>query len=135
MPEVVQLIHTNDFHSHFEHFATNAAVVRDIQAASRNQHEETITIDLGDHMDRFHAISEASNGQMNVRCLNELDYQYATIGNNEGITLSQAALNDLYDEAAFTVCLANVIDQKNKDIRIGVSHTPSTRQGKAHALL
>lgn len=35
----------------------------------------------------------------------------ATIGNNEGMTISHEALNHLYDDANFKVTCSNVIDE------------------------
>lgn len=57
--------------------------------------------DLGDHVDRFHPISEATFGKANVELLNRLQYDAATIGNNEGITLPHQELDTLYDNAQF----------------------------------
>lgn len=43
--------------------------------------------------------------------LNEAKCDVATIGNNEGMTISHEALNHLYDEAKFIVTCSNVIDE------------------------
>lgn len=70
--------------------------------------ENVFILDIGDHVDRFHVISEATAGKGNVKLLNEAGYDYITIGNNEGITLAKEALDHLYDEAAFPVLIANL---------------------------
>ncbi|MFP3472847.1 hypothetical protein R0J90_22590, partial [Micrococcus sp. SIMBA_144] len=43
--------------------------------------------------------------------LNDLQYDYATIGNNEGITFSKKELEALYTEANFEVLVANLYHQ------------------------
>ena len=74
--------------------------------------ETVLTIDIGDHVDRFHSISEATNGLGNTKLLNEALYDYVTIGNNEGITLAKEHLNRLYDDAGFEVLVANLFEKK-----------------------
>ncbi|WP_010647360.1 bifunctional metallophosphatase/5'-nucleotidase [Oceanobacillus massiliensis] len=70
--------------------------------------ESNWIIDIGDHVDRSHPITEASMGKSNVQLLNDAGYDFATIGNNEGITLSHDDLYHLYDEAEFQVVCANL---------------------------
>lgn len=72
--------------------------------------EAVFTLDIGDHVDRFHMISEATGGKGNVRLLNEALYDYVTIGNNEGITLAKEQLDHLYDDANFEVLVANLFE-------------------------
>lgn len=64
--------------------------------------------DNGDHIDRFHPISEGLKGQGNVELLNASGYDVVNIGNNEGITLSEEELYHLYDDASFHVVCANI---------------------------
>ncbi|MCP8969750.1 bifunctional metallophosphatase/5'-nucleotidase [Ectobacillus sp. SYSU M60031] len=73
--------------------------------------EDVFVLDIGDHVDRFHPISEATYGKGNVALLNEAGYDFATIGNNEGITLDKAQLDDLYTEAHFPVLVANLYER------------------------
>ena len=72
--------------------------------------EAVFTLDIGDHVDRFHMISEATSGRGNVQLLNEALYDYVTIGNNEGITLAKEQLAHLYDDANFEVLVANLFE-------------------------
>ena len=72
--------------------------------------EAVFTLDIGDHADRFHMISEATSGKGNVQLLNEALYDYVTIGNNEGITLAKEQLDRLYDDANFEVLVANLFE-------------------------
>ncbi|WP_431804879.1 bifunctional metallophosphatase/5'-nucleotidase [Halobacillus andaensis] len=70
-------------------------------------------LDNGDHADRFHPITEGLMGQGNVELLNEAGYNFATLGNNEGITLSYDDLYRLYNEAEFKVLCANLRSLKD----------------------
>lgn len=72
--------------------------------------EAVFTLDIGDHIDRFHMISEATSGKGNVQLLNEALYDYVTIGNNEGITLAKEQLDHLYGDANFEVLVANLFE-------------------------
>ncbi len=48
----------------------------------------SLYVDLGDHVDLSAPITEATLGK-NVALLNEAKCDVATIGNNEGMTISQ----------------------------------------------
>ncbi|MCH1625552.1 bifunctional metallophosphatase/5'-nucleotidase [Fredinandcohnia sp. SECRCQ15] len=111
MIETLHIYHTNDLHSHFDQWPKITKYITDMRQLHSNQKEEMLLIDIGDHMDRFHPISEADYGKTNIQLLNRLDYDYVTIGNNEGITLSYDQLDSLYDEANFKVVLGNFFDR------------------------
>ncbi|WP_338778231.1 bifunctional UDP-sugar hydrolase/5'-nucleotidase [Metabacillus sp. FJAT-52054] len=104
----LHIYHTNDLHSHFENWPQIAHYVKRSRQQNLKDSEESFLFDIGDHVDRFHPISEASFGQKNVEMMNELHYDAATIGNNEGITLPYASLNSLYSRANFPVILSNL---------------------------
>lgn len=72
--------------------------------------EAYILVDLGDHMDRANLITEGSMGKANIELMNEVGYDYATIGNNEGITFSKAELDVLYRHANFQILLNNLYE-------------------------
>lgn len=108
---VVHLYHTNDLHSHFEEWSSISRFVRQEKQRHKQQGEAAFILDIGDHIDRFHVISEATGGKGNVKLLNEAEYDYVTIGNNEGITLSKKQLAELYEEAKFQVLLANLFEE------------------------
>lgn len=114
MIETVHIYHTNDLHSHFDRWPKITKYITEMRNLHQANNEEMLLIDIGDHIDRFHPISEASHGKMNVQLLNQLQYDYATIGNNEGITMSYEHLDSLYDEAEFKVLLANLFDRDGK---------------------
>ncbi|MGN7469427.1 bifunctional metallophosphatase/5'-nucleotidase [Brevibacillus sp. SAFN-007a] len=107
----LHVLHTNDLHSHFEKMPQIATCLKTSREQWESRQEHVLTIDIGDHMDRMDARSEASFGKTNVRVLNRCGYQYATIGNNEGITLPKSKLDAMYEQADFTVIVGNLLDQ------------------------
>ncbi|MDZ5606705.1 bifunctional UDP-sugar hydrolase/5'-nucleotidase [Bacillus pseudomycoides] len=108
---IIHLYHTNDIHSHFENWPQISRFVQEEKKRRQKAGESVFTLDIGDHVDRFHRITEATNGQGNTKLLNEALYDYVTIGNNEGITLAKEHLDHLYDEANFEVLLANLFEK------------------------
>ncbi|WP_078379098.1 bifunctional metallophosphatase/5'-nucleotidase [Sutcliffiella halmapala] len=102
----IRILHTNDIHSHFETYPKLATFLKD-----SDKNVPSVLVDIGDNMDRFHSITEATNGRANTALLNYLQYDFATIGNNEGITLAYQELTELYQEAEFSVLVANLFEQ------------------------
>ncbi|MBO0440110.1 bifunctional metallophosphatase/5'-nucleotidase [Candidatus Enterococcus ikei] len=113
MEEVV-ILHTNDLHSHLE----NWPKIRRYLISQKQQYSKAgktvVTVDLGDFIDRWHPLTEATDGQANVELMNQVHYDAATIGNNEGIGNSKEQLNHLYDHGNFEVLLGNLFDLKTK---------------------
>ena len=106
MRETIYIYHTNDLHSHLE----NWPAIHQFLTDSRENHGEQasyLTLDIGDHMDRSNIYTEGTLGKGNVVLLNEAQYDYVTIGNNEGITLSHEELEDLYIDANFEIIVSN----------------------------
>lgn len=108
MLETVHLYHTNDLHSHFENWPSIVQFLKTKKTYHAEQQEQMILLDIGDHADRFHPITEATKGKANVHLLNQLQYDAVTIGNNEGITFSHDDLDMLYEDAKFPVILSNL---------------------------
>ncbi|WP_306474131.1 bifunctional metallophosphatase/5'-nucleotidase [Bacillus pseudomycoides] len=108
---IIHLYHTNDIHSHFENWPQISRFVQEEKKRRQKAGESVFTLDIGDHVDRFHRITEATNGKGNTKLLNEALYDYVTIGNNEGITLAKEHLGHLYDEANFEVLVANLFER------------------------
>lgn len=100
----ITIYHTNDIHSGFDHWAK---IVSHIKG---NRHPDMRYVDLGDHADRANPMTDATAGQGNIQLLNEAGVDFATIGNNEGVTFSKAMLNRMYQQASFKVVVANLID-------------------------
>ena len=112
--EQIRIIHTNDLHSHFENWPKIRRFILKKQKA--NDHETVYTVDLGDFSDRWHPLTESTDGKANVTMVNQVDYDLATIGNNEGVGNAKDVLNHLYDEATFEVVLANLFDKQTLQI-------------------
>jgi 5'-nucleotidase len=108
----IHLYHINDLHSYFENWPKVVHFINEKRKIHLENGEEMLVFDIGDHMDRFHPISEATLGKANVRLMNEVRYDYVTIGNNEGITLSNEQLEDLYSEANFEVLVGNLEEKE-----------------------
>lgn len=106
--QTIHIYHTNDLHSHFEMWPQISYYLKQQKIKHDTNGETCLLFDIGDHVDRFHPISEATSGKANIQLLNELNYDAVTIGNNEGITLSHDQLDTLYDEATFPVIVANL---------------------------
>lgn len=110
--EKIVLLHTNDLHSHLENWPKIRRFIE--QKKRENEKKEnttTITVDLGDFVDRWHPLSEATDGQVNVELMNNVGYDAVTIGNNEGVGNAKDQLNHLYDQANFDILLDNLFDK------------------------
>ncbi|KGX92818.1 metallophosphoesterase [Pontibacillus halophilus JSM 076056 = DSM 19796] len=114
MKENIYLYYTNDLHSHFENWPSIIGHWKEQQLHHQRRDETMLLLDVGDHVDRFHPISEAMMGKANVELLNEAGYDLVTIGNNEGITLSYQDLYHLYDEATFDVIVGNLHSEEQE---------------------
>ena len=108
--EQIRIIHTNDVHSHLENWPKMRRFIQERQQTKIG--DSVVTVDLGDYSDRWHPLTESTNGQGNVQLMNQVNYDYATIGNNEGTGNSKEELDHLYDGANFEVILANLFDAK-----------------------
>lgn len=109
--EKILILHTNDLHSHFENWPKIRRFLQQRRFEAKSKGQTVITVDLGDFVDRWHPLSEATNGQANVELMNTIGYDAATIGNNEGVGNSKTDLNHLYDHANFDVLLDNLFDK------------------------
>ncbi|SDN99359.1 2',3'-cyclic-nucleotide 2'-phosphodiesterase/5'-or 3'-nucleotidase, 5'-nucleotidase family [Psychrobacillus sp. OK028] len=109
MRETIYIYHTNDLHSHLENWP---AIHQFLSSSRKNLGPQAsfLTLDIGDHLDRSNIFTEGTLGKGNVLLLNEAKYDYVTIGNNEGITLSHEDLESLYKDANFEVIVSNFTD-------------------------
>lgn len=112
--ETIYLYHTNDLHSHLSQWPKIVHYLEHQKQYHSSNREQALFFDLGDHADRVHPVTEATSGRGNVELLNDSPIQYATIGNNEGITFSKEGLDRLYQQAKFKVILSNLYDQDGK---------------------
>lgn len=115
MQEKLTINYTNDLHSYFENWPKIAGYLKGNKQKLKDAGETCWLVDIGDHVDRSRPIAEAFRGKANISLLNEAGYDFATIGNNEGITLDYDDLYHLYDEAEFRVAVANLHTKTGKD--------------------
>ncbi|WP_309121504.1 bifunctional UDP-sugar hydrolase/5'-nucleotidase [Paenibacillus sp.] len=101
------VLHTNDLHSSFEAMPRIRSF---FEAYQREQPpERLLRFDIGDHMDRVEPETEGTMGAANIDVMNATGYDAAVPGNNEGLTLSAADLEELYGrQAAFPTLVANL---------------------------
>lgn len=136
MKEKLRLYHTNDLHSHFENWPKITDYIEQKRKEHQLHSEETLVFDIGDHIDRFHFVTEATFGKANVDLLNRLQIDGAAIGNNEGITLPHEELASLYDHAEFPVIVSNLYDKNGNRPSWAVPyHIKTLRNGMTIALL
>lgn len=107
--ETIRILHTNDLHSHFEHFPKIGRYLAKAQADQSV--DEVYTFDAGDFMDRSHPLTDATEGQANIKLMNKFHYTAGTIGNNEGISNPHWVLERLFDHANFPIVLANLREE------------------------
>ncbi|WP_251519289.1 MULTISPECIES: bifunctional UDP-sugar hydrolase/5'-nucleotidase [unclassified Staphylococcus] len=105
------IFHTNDIHSHLHEYARISAYLA--EARPKLTHP-SLYLDIGDHVDLSAPVTEATMGLRNVELLNKAQCDLATIGNNEGMTISHEALNNLYNDAQFDITCANVFDEQGQ---------------------
>lgn len=101
----IKIFHTNDVHSTFDNYIKITSFIQDMK---KKYGDSMLYVDIGDHVDRSHPLTEATRGLANVEMLNEALCDVATIGNNEGITLEKKDLERLYESADFDVICANL---------------------------
>ena len=106
--DVIHIYHTNDLHSHFEHWPRIQQFLEKRRKWHEEEGEDFLLFDIGDHADRFHPLTEATKGKGNVELLNKAGYHAVTIGNNEGMTFPFNDFNHLYDDRQFEVLIANL---------------------------
>lgn len=116
MKQKILILHTNDLHSHFEHWPQIKSYMKCETNKYREKGYQVLKFDDGDAMDRFHPLTEATNGKYNTKLLNEIGYDGVTIGNNEALTNSHQELIDLYSNKNFDVLLSNILDKNTGEI-------------------
>ncbi|MCW0952548.1 bifunctional metallophosphatase/5'-nucleotidase [Weissella ceti] len=137
MGDKVQLLHTNDMHSHLERWPRIRRFLKASRSNANRAGMTSYTFDIGDALDREHPLTDATMGRANVQLLNQGDYTAVTIGNNEDLGMTHDALNHLYDQANFPVIITNVLDMATEQVPVWAqaSKTLVTRGGKKIAVL
>ncbi|UQS82486.1 metallophosphatase [Bombilactobacillus folatiphilus] len=108
MDEQIQLLHTNDLHSHFENFPRIERFIKHRRQVNQEANVQTFLFDVGDATDRQHPLTETTQAQANIQWMNRLNYDAVTIGNSEGLYYSHNVLEHMYDTAKFDVIVGNL---------------------------
>ncbi|PLR79333.1 bifunctional metallophosphatase/5'-nucleotidase [Bacillus sp. V3-13] len=124
--EYIHIYHTNDLHSHFDHWPRIQQFLSSRKQLHREQGEEVFLFDIGDHADRWHPYTEGTRGKGNTELLNRAGYDAVAIGNNEGITFSHEDLDSLYEHADFDVMAANLYQKDGSRPSWAKPHTIKT---------
>ena len=95
--EVIHIFHTNDLHSQFRYWLRMQQFIQTERKKLEEQGDTTLLIDIGDHIDRSDTYTDATLGKGVVSVLNDAHYNFVTMGNNEGITLSHEELYRMKD--------------------------------------
>lgn len=137
MDEKVQLLHTNDMHSHLERWPKIRRFLTATRMNTKRSGLNSYTFDIGDALDREHPLTDATMGRANVQLLNQGGYTAVTIGNNEDLGMTHDALNRLYDQANFPVIITNIKDLRTNEVPTWAQPTKTlvTKKGKKIAIL
>lgn len=108
--QTIHILHTNDIHSHFEQMPPLAYRIR--QLREEFGAENTLTLDIGDHMDRMRIETEGTFGRANVSVMNATGYDAVCLGNNEGLTLEPEVLESIYTGANCSILVANMFETR-----------------------
>src|SRR5699024_10300543 len=101
----VKIYHTNDIHSALHNYMKFTSFIKNKR---RQYRDNMFYVDIDDHVYRSHPYTEATLGKGNIELLNQAICDVATLGNNEGITLTKNQLIHLYDDAELDVLSANL---------------------------
>lgn len=105
--EEVVILHTNDLHSHLANASKQIKYIRSVRQQLTS--DRLLVFDIGDHLDRANAVTEGTDGAVNIDLLNAAGYDAVTLGNNEFLSFTMEQLNDRYgDEATCSVVCANM---------------------------
>lgn len=116
MSKVIHLLHVNDVHSHFERMPQIAAQIRKLKHEWLEQGESVLVLDIGDHTDRVHPVTEGTEGLANIEILNTLGIDMMTIGNNEGLTFDARQLENMFAHAKFDIVITNMVDLETRQV-------------------
>jgi 5'-nucleotidase len=108
----IHLLHTNDLHSHLDQAAKMVPLIEELRTEWHKRNEPSLLLDIGDHMDRVRMETEGTNGRVNRQILEQMGYDFVTLGNNELLTFSRDQLAEVYRNAAFQVLSSNVYEVK-----------------------
>lgn len=109
--ESIHIYHTNDIHSDLSSWPTFQRLMPQWRQASLSAGASAVYLfDSGDAIDYRHSLMQASRGQAMVDLMNDLNYDAVTLGNNEGLNVAQADLDQVYAKAQFDIIISNLQD-------------------------
>jgi 5'-nucleotidase len=109
----IVILHTNDLHSNFEQMPKIAYAFQERCQFHHDAH--ILKLDIGDHLDRVRMETEGTRGAANIEIINATGYDFAVLGNNEGLTFTPDWLQELYvPHATFSVIGSNIRDSNGK---------------------
>lgn len=108
--ELITILHTNDLHSHIEHWPAISYWIKNRKKELQKAGHEVFVFDIGDFIDRSDDNTQATWGKDNAQLLNDAGYDGITIGNNEGLGLPHERMEEIYDQRKFAVLLANILE-------------------------
>ncbi|MDB5085096.1 MAG: hypothetical protein JWN30_1982 [Bacilli bacterium] len=78
---------THDVHSQLDSYLNAGVLIHQLRSEWEAAGDQVLVIDLGDHMDRVHPVTEGTLGLANAHLLGKVGYDLWTFGNNEGLTI------------------------------------------------
>ncbi|WP_018132677.1 bifunctional metallophosphatase/5'-nucleotidase [Effusibacillus pohliae] len=106
----LHLIHTNDVHSHLDHYLKVATQIRRLRESLLARGETVFLFDIGDHADRMYPETEGTMGLVNASLLKAMQYDAWVFGNNEGLIIPRQHWEALCKMSATPVVTANLRD-------------------------
>lgn len=82
---LLQIIHTNDLHSHFENYAALKATIDKIKYDAAEKGIDTLIVDAGDFSEGTQYFL-AQKGELSWQSMNELGYDAVVLGNHDYLT-------------------------------------------------
>ncbi|WP_168188619.1 bifunctional metallophosphatase/5'-nucleotidase [Thermoflavimicrobium daqui] len=106
------ILYTNDLHSHLDQTPKIYSIVHRLRKEWARQGEQSLLVDIGDHMDRSCMETEGTDGKVNGAILEETGYDIVTLGNNELLTFSKEELRLAYKDHSYCIISSNIFEQE-----------------------
>lgn len=126
----LHILHTNDLHGHLENWDILSSYIDNRREEIKKAGNPVFLCDVGDALDTYHPLVEATQGEVMIDLFNQLNYDVVTIGNNEGLNFTSNQLRKLYKNAAYEVVCANVLDKDRQDYPVWAQNYSIKRVGE-----